>query len=66
VAICPPDPSRLAVVYVTAPPKGSPKKLATQFAHFLGMPPFKSRANEMDIATVLQVGQGTLNAALYG
>jgi hypothetical protein len=42
---------RIPVVYVTAPPKGSPKKLATQFAHFLGMPPFKSRANEMDIAT---------------
>lgn len=44
---------RIPVVYVTAPPKGSPKKLATQFAHFLGMPPFKSRANEMDIATTV-------------
>jgi hypothetical protein len=44
---------RIPVVYVTAPPKGSPKKLATQFAHFLGMPPFKSRANEMDIATAV-------------
>jgi hypothetical protein len=45
-----PGADRIPVVYVTAPPKGSPKKLATQFAHFLGMPPFKSRANEMDIA----------------
>ncbi|TMR88811.1 ATP-binding protein [Nonomuraea basaltis] len=45
-----PGQDRIPVVYVTAPPKGSPKKLATQFAHFLGMPPFKSRANEMDIA----------------
>ena len=46
-----PAADRIPVVYVTAPPKGSPKKLATQFAHFLGMPPFRSRANEMDIAT---------------
>ncbi len=48
-----PASDRIPVVYVTAPPKGSPKKLATQFAHFLGMPPFKSRANEMDIATTV-------------
>jgi Bacterial TniB protein len=48
-----PGADRIPVVYVTAPPKGSPKKLATQFAHFLGMPPFKSRANEMDIATTV-------------
>jgi len=48
-----PAADRIPVVYVTAPPKGSPKKLATQFAHFLGMPPFKSRANEMDIATTV-------------
>jgi hypothetical protein len=48
-----PGQDRIPVVYVTAPPKGSPKKLATQFAHFLGMPPFKSRANEMDIATAV-------------
>jgi Bacterial TniB protein len=45
-----PGQDRIPVVYVTAPPKGSPKKLATEFAHFLGMPPFRSRANEMDIA----------------
>jgi TniB protein len=48
-----PGTDRIPVVYVTAPPKGSPKKLATQFAHFLGMPPFKARANEMDIATAV-------------
>ena len=48
-----PGADRIPVIYVTAPPKGSPKKLATQFAHFLGMPPFKSRANEMDIATAV-------------
>ena len=48
-----PGADRIPVVYVTAPPKGSPKKLATQFAHFLGMPPFKARANEMDIATTV-------------
>jgi len=48
-----PAADRIPVVYVTAPPKGSPKTLATQFAHFLGMPPFKSRANEMDIATTV-------------
>jgi hypothetical protein len=48
-----PGADRIPVVYVTAPPRGSPKKLATQFAHFLGMPPFKSRANEMDIATAV-------------
>ncbi|MGV9387421.1 TniB family NTP-binding protein [Nonomuraea sp. NPDC003707] len=45
-----PGQDRIPVVYITAPPKGSPKKLATLFAHFLGMPPFKSRANEIDIA----------------
>jgi len=48
-----PGQDRIPVVYVTAPPKGSPRKLATQFAHFLGMPPFRSRANEMDIATAV-------------
>jgi hypothetical protein len=44
------DPERIPVVYITAPPKGSPKKLAAQFARFLGMPPFGGRANEIDIA----------------
>lgn len=45
-----PGQDRIPVVYVTTPPKGSPKKLAAQFAHFLGMPPFGSRSNETDIA----------------
>lgn len=44
-----PDGDRIPVVYVSAPPGGSPRKLATRFAHFLGLP-LKSRHNEMDIA----------------
>ncbi|MFJ9085832.1 TniB family NTP-binding protein [Streptomyces sp. NPDC102384] len=44
-----PDHDRIPVVYVSAPPNGSPRKLATRFAHFLGLP-LKSRHNEMDIA----------------
>jgi hypothetical protein len=44
-----PGTERIPVVYVTAPPNGSPRKLATRFAHFLGLP-LKPRHNEMDIA----------------
>lgn len=33
-----PDADRIPVVYVTAPPKGSPRKLATEFARFLQLP----------------------------
>ncbi|WP_232788752.1 TniB family NTP-binding protein [Streptomyces odonnellii] len=44
-----PDHDRIPVVYVSAPPNGSPRKLATRFAHFLGLP-LESRHNEMDIA----------------
>lgn len=44
-----PGSDRIPVVYVTAPPNGSPRKLATRFAHFLGLP-LKARHNEMDIA----------------
>ncbi|MFE2185906.1 ATP-binding protein [Streptomyces sp. NPDC059455] len=44
-----PDHDRIPVVYVSAPPNGSPRKLATRFAHFLGLP-MKARHNEMDIA----------------
>ena len=55
-----PGDDRIPVVYVTAPPKGSSKKLATMLAHFLGLPAFGPRANETDIAvTVCDV----LNAA---
>jgi len=37
------------VVYVTCPPKGSPRKLAVEFARFLGLP-LRTRANVTDIA----------------
>jgi hypothetical protein len=45
-----PGTDRIPVVYVTAPPKGSPRKLAMEFARFLGLPPVSSRANATDIA----------------
>lgn len=44
------DKSRIPVVYVTAPPKGSPRKLAMEFARFLGLAPMQSRQNVTDIA----------------
>ncbi len=44
-----PGTDRIPVVYVTAPPKGSPRKLAMEFARFLGLP-VTSRANATDIA----------------
>lgn len=44
-----PGQDRIPVVYITAPPKGSPKKLATEFAHFLGLPT-GPRENVVDIA----------------
>ena len=34
----PTGPDRIPVVYVTCPPKGSPRKLAMEFARFLGLP----------------------------
>ena len=40
---------RIPVVYITAPPKGSPRKLGMEFARFLGLP-VTSRANSTDIA----------------
>jgi hypothetical protein len=40
---------RIPVVYVTAPPKGSPRKLAMEFARFLALP-MSTRANATDIA----------------
>lgn len=45
-----PDSDRIPVVYVTAPPKGSPRKLAMEFARFLGLPSVSSRHNATDIA----------------
>jgi AAA domain len=41
---------RIPVVYVTTPPKGSPRKLAMEFARFLGLPPAKRGYNTTDIA----------------
>ena len=40
---------RIPIVYVTCPPKGSPRKLAMEFARFLGLPPV-ARQNVTDIA----------------
>lgn len=40
---------RIPVVYITTPPKGSPKKLASEFANFLGLPN-RPRQNVTDIA----------------
>jgi hypothetical protein len=45
-----PDPNRIPVVYVTTPPKGSPRKLAMEFARFLGLPPIRRSYNATDIA----------------
>ena len=44
------DPGRIPVVYVTTPPRGSPRKLALEFARFLGLPPLKTSWNTTDIA----------------
>ena len=41
---------RIPVVYVTTPPRGSPRKLALEFARFLGLPPVKTSWNTTDIA----------------
>lgn len=48
-----PDANRIPVVYVTCPPKGSPRQLAVEFARFLGLPPIKPRFNVTDIADVV-------------
>jgi Bacterial TniB protein len=45
-----PGPGRIPVVYVTTPPKGSPRKLAMEFARFLGLPMITRRDNTTDIA----------------
>ena len=46
----PTSPDRIPVVYVTCPPKGSARKLAMEFARFLGLPPVGPRQNVTDIA----------------
>ena len=48
-----PDSDRIPVVYVTCPPKGSPRQLAVEFARFLGLPPVKPRFNVADIADIV-------------
>ena len=45
-----PGTDRIPVVYVTTPPKGSPRKLAMEFARFLGLHPASARSNTTDIA----------------
>ena len=49
-AIKQPGSERIPVVYVTTPPRGSPRKLALEFARFLGLPPVKTGWNTTDIA----------------
>lgn len=44
-----PGQNRIPVVYITTPPKGSPRKLASEFANFLGIPQ-RPRHNVTDIA----------------
>jgi len=44
-----PNQNRIPVVYITTPPKGSPRKLASEFANFLGLPQ-RPRQNVTDIA----------------
>lgn len=44
-----PGGDRIPVVYVTAPPKGSPYKQAMEFARYLGLPPVRSRQNVTDV-----------------
>ena len=45
-----PGADRIPVVYVTTPPRGSPRKLAMEFARFLGLPPIRRGQNTTDIA----------------
>jgi len=45
-----PGNDRIPVVYVTTPPKGSPRKLALEFARFLGLPPIRPSYNATDIS----------------
>lgn len=46
-----PGSTRIPVVYITAPPKGSPRKLAMEFARFLGLPVISPRHNTIDITS---------------
>ncbi len=48
-----PGQGRIPVVYITTPPKGSPRKLASEFANFLGIPS-RPRQNVTDIADAVK------------
>ncbi|MGW5433603.1 ATP-binding protein [Streptomyces sp. NPDC004059] len=48
-----PGSDRIPVVYITALPKGSPRKLAMQFARFLGLPVIGPRHNTSAVCQVL-------------
>jgi hypothetical protein len=48
-----PGTTRIPVVYITAPPKGSPRKLALEFARFLGLPLITPRHNTIDITSAV-------------
>lgn len=48
-----PGSDRIPVVYITAPPKGSPRKLAMEFARFLGLPVIGPRHNTIDVTSAV-------------
>lgn len=48
-----PGSDRIPVVYITAPPKGSPRKLALEFARFLGLPVISPRHNTIDVTSAV-------------
>lgn len=48
-----PGSDRIPVIYLTAPPKGSPRKLAMEFARFLGLPVIGPRHNTIDITSAV-------------
>ncbi|MFJ8401427.1 ATP-binding protein [Streptomyces microflavus] len=48
-----PGSQRIPVVYITAPPKKSPRKLAMEFARFLGLPVIGPRHNTIDVTSAV-------------
>jgi hypothetical protein len=48
-----PGSDRIPVVYITAPPKGSPRELAMEFARFLGLPVINPRRNTIDVTSAV-------------
>jgi hypothetical protein len=48
-----PGSDRIPVVYITAPPRGSPRKLAMEFARFLGLPLISPRHNTTDVTSAV-------------